>query len=82
MTSAPPEDQLDEAHFYDALTPYGSWVETAEYGRLWQPFHTVAVVNWAPYRSSGRWIYASDCGWTWHSDYTWGWAPFHYGRWV
>lgn len=67
-------------YFYNTLSPYGSWVEVADYGLCWRP--TVAVVSpgWRPYSDRGRWIY-SDWGWYWQSDYSWGWAPFHYGRW-
>jgi hypothetical protein len=76
-TEPSPTDYTD---YYDALAPYGSWVDVAGYGRCWQP--TVVVVNrdWTPYFNCGRWVY-SDCGWYWMSDYSWGWAPFHYGRW-
>jgi len=65
---------------YDALQPYGSWVNVEGYGRCWQPAVVVANGNWAPYRDHGHWAY-TDTGWYWMSDYSWGWAPFHYGRW-
>jgi hypothetical protein len=67
-------------HFYNALAPYGEWMELPEFGWGWRP--TVAVVNtsWRPYVHGGRWIF-TDCGWYWNSFYSWGWAPFHYGRW-
>ena len=67
-------------HFYNALAPYGEWMELPEFGWCWRP--TVAVVNtsWRPYVHGGRWIF-TDCGWYWSSFYSWGWAPFHYGRW-
>jgi hypothetical protein len=63
--------------FYDALSPYGEWVQNREYGFVWIPH---AGRNFFPYATNGRWIY-TDYGWTWLSDYEWGWAPFHYGRW-
>jgi len=64
--------------FYDALTPYGEWVEHDYYGYIWQP---VGVDEyWKPYRD-GNWQY-SDEGWIWVSDEPWGWATYHYGRWV
>jgi len=71
---------VDYTDYYDALAPYGSWVDVEGYGRCWQP--TVVAVNhgWRPYFNCGRWVY-TDCGWYWMSDYSWGWAPFHYGRW-
>jgi hypothetical protein len=76
----PPTEVAADSSFYDALSPYGNWVNVAGYGPCWQP--TVVVVNpgWQPYYNCGRWIY-TDCGWYWVSDYSWGWAPFHYGRW-
>lgn len=63
--------------FTDALTPYGNWVVSASYGRVWAPrYH-----GFVPYSTGGHWLYSSY-GWTWASDYSWGWAPFHYGRWA
>ena len=79
--SAPPEPApTDYTDYYDALAPYGTWVDVKGAGRCWQP--TVVAVNhaWSPYFNCGRWVY-TDCGWYWKSDYSWGWAPFHYGRW-
>src|SRR5262249_51075152 len=75
-----PEPIADNSGFYDALAPYGTWVDVGGYGMCWQP--TVVAVNtaWQPYSDCGRWVY-TDCGWYWHSGYSWGWAPFHYGRW-
>ncbi len=66
--------------FYNALSPYGSWIHLDEFGWVWQP--TVAAVNahWRPYYDRGNWVY-TDAGWYWRSGYSWGWAPFHYGRW-
>ena len=68
------------ADYYDALAPYGTWVEVPAYGWCWQP--TVVVVNpaWQPYCNEGSWLW-TDNGWYWNSYYAWGWAPFHYGRW-
>lgn len=63
--------------FYDALSPYGEWVQNRQYGFVWIP-HVGG--NFFPYGTNGSWIY-TDYGWTWLSDYEWGWAPFHYGRW-
>ncbi len=67
-------------NFYDALTPYGTWVDVPAYGWCWQP--TVEAVNpsWQPYCDDGSWLW-TDNGWYWNSYYAWGWAPFHYGRW-
>jgi hypothetical protein len=78
--SPPPAADAGYSAFYDALAPYGTWVDVAGYGPCWQPMVVVANPTWRPYCDSGRWIY-SDCGWYWLSGYSWGWGPFHYGRW-
>ncbi len=65
--------------FYDALTPYGDWVNTNEYGYVWRPFFDNPQ-GFRPYSSGGTWA-NTEYGWTWVSDYPWGWATFHYGRW-
>jgi len=63
--------------FYQELSPYGTWINSPQYGYVWVPdvspgFH--------PYSTSGYWV-NTFYGWTWVSFYPWGWAPFHYGRW-
>jgi hypothetical protein len=63
--------------FYDELSPYGTWVDTPDYGYAWVPN---AGPGFVPYETDGYWVF-TDEGWTWVSDYSWGWAPFHYGRW-
>ena len=63
--------------FYDALSPYGQWVDYQNYGYVWVPD---VGSDFVPYSTSGYWV-LTDYGWTWVSDYEWGWAPFHYGRW-
>jgi hypothetical protein len=63
--------------FYDALSPYGQWVDYKSYGYVWIPD---VGSDFVPYSTSGYWV-LTDYGWTWVSDYEWGWAPFHYGRW-
>ena len=83
----PPYDTADYAttedanYFYNALAPYGSWVNLNGSGLCWQPTVCLANRDWRPYGDRGRWL-DSDCGWYWQSDYSWGWAPFHYGRWL
>src|SRR5262245_2017226 len=67
-------------HFYNQLSPYGTWVTLAGVGWCWQPHCCVLSRDWRPYCHGGHWVY-TDCGWYWKSDYSWGWAPFHYGRW-
>ncbi len=79
---APPDfaAEPDYAPFYDALSPYGSWVDVEGYGPCWQPNAVVIDPSWQPYFDGGFWSY-TDCGWYWWSDYSWGWAPYHYGSW-
>ncbi len=64
--------------FYDSLSPYGSWIQTDQFGSVFQP--NVNDPNWAPY-TDGNWVYTND-DWTWNTDEPWGWATYHYGRWV
>src|SRR5205814_3952510 len=64
---APSPADASYAGFYDALAPYGSWVDVDGYGRCWQPTVEVADPNWQPYLDCGRWVY-TDCGWYWMSD--------------
>ena len=63
--------------FYDELSPYGSWINSPDYGYVWVPN---VEPGFSPYETNGYWILTDD-GWTWVSNYPWGWAPFHYGRW-
>lgn len=69
--------EVDMSVFFDSLSPYGNWVQTPDYGWVWQPRDIDQ--NWRPY-TAGHWAY-TEFGWTFVSDYDWGWAPFHYGRW-
>src|SRR5271170_1394963 len=64
--------------FYDQLGNQGTWVQTDDYGYVFQP--NVTDPQWAPY-TDGHWVY-TDVGWTWVSDEPWGWATYHYGRWA
>jgi hypothetical protein len=64
--------------FYDQLSDQGSWIQTDNYGYVFQP--NVSDPDWAPY-SDGHWVY-TDQGWTWASDESFGWATYHYGRWA
>ena len=70
-------DNLSFQVFYDALSPYGEWVDYPDLGYVWLPN---AGPDFVPYSTDGQWIY-TNYGWTWASNYEWGWAPFHYGRW-
>lgn len=64
--------------FYDQLGDQGTWIQTDDYGYVFQP--NVEDPNWAPY-TEGHWV-STDEGWTWVSDESWGWATYHYGRWA
>ena len=63
--------------FYNELSPYGTWVNSPDYGYVWMPN---VGPGFTPYSTNGYWV-LTDEGWTWVSNYSWGWAPFHYGRW-
>ena len=66
--------------FYDNLSPYGDWIEVADYGYCFQPSVAVSSTDWRPY-ADGYWAY-TDVGWTWVSYEDFGWATYHYGRWA
>ena len=75
--SASRPGDVSRPEFEQRLSPYGRWVETPEYGRVWVPGGLAAT--WRPY-TYGRWV-LTDWGWTWVSDEPFGWATYHYGRW-
>jgi hypothetical protein len=64
--------------FYDQLSQYGTWINTNQYGYVFQPRETDP--NWRPY-TYGHWV-NTDAGMTWVSDEPFGWATDHYGRWT
>ena len=68
------------ATFYRKLDPYGDWMETNDYGYVFQPRQAAQSRDWRPY-TNGHWVY-TDAGWTWISDEQFGWATYHYGRWI
>jgi hypothetical protein len=74
----PPAQPPGQAAFDQALSPYGRWVDTPDYGRVWIPASS-AQGDWQPY-TNGSWVY-TESGWAFASDVPWGWAVFHYGRW-
>jgi hypothetical protein len=78
---APAPGQYTTTFFYDALSPYGTWVSDPGYGWVWEPAAVRLNPYWRPYCDGGYWVW-TDHGWYWQSDYSWGWAPFHYGRWT
>jgi hypothetical protein len=67
------------SEFYEALEPYGRWLEHPRWRFVWSP--DVGDPEWRPY-SRGRWVFTDEHGWLWVSDEEWGWATYHYGRWV
>jgi len=64
--------------FHAGLDRYGRWVDTPEYGWVWQPMNVSS--RWQPYWD-GRWVWTT-AGWTWATEEPWGWATYHYGRWA
>jgi hypothetical protein len=77
-SGSPADDTVTFQTFYDALESQGTWIQTSDYGYVWQP--NVTDPDWAPY-TNGHWVYTDD-GWAWVTDEPWGWATYHYGRWV
>ncbi|MGA3243677.1 MAG: DUF6600 domain-containing protein [Bacteroidota bacterium] len=67
----------DAGSFYDALAPYGEWLEMDAGFYAWRPTHVRE--DWRPYMF-GHWDW-TDYGWYWVSDEPFGWAVYHYGRW-
>ena len=67
----------DADYFYNALSPYGEWLELDAGFYAWRPTHV--QYGWRPYLH-GRWAW-TDFGWYWISNEPFGWATFHYGRW-
>src|SRR5262249_20206761 len=58
--------------FESDLAPYGSWVDSGSYGRVWIPSATLVGYDFSPYSTGGHWV-LTEFGWTWVSDYSWGW---------
>ena len=83
QSATPPADALppgqapDQETFQQSLSPYGRWVDTAEYGRVWVPYESDP--DWQPY-TDGYWV-DTAWGWSFAPTVPWGWATFHYGRW-
>lgn len=76
--SEAPSGSVTYQSFYNALSPYGSWMDYPGYGEVWHPY---MGAGFRPYDTDGHWVY-TGLGWAWASDFSWGWAPFHYGRWL
>jgi hypothetical protein len=75
------DDSVTMDDLQQATEPYGDWLDTPEYGRVWRPDPQVVGDDFEPYLTNGRWISAEE-GWAFESAWVWGWATFHYGRWV
>jgi uncharacterized protein DUF6600 len=78
--SRPDSDSGSYSTFYRKLEPYGDWMETGDYGYVFQPRQAAQSRDWRPY-ANGHWIF-TDAGWTWISEEKFGWATYHYGRWT
>jgi hypothetical protein len=74
----PGDQDVSFQTFYDQLGDQGTWMQTDDYGYVFQP--NVTDPNWAPY-TDGHWV-STDEGWNWVSNESWGWATYHYGRWA
>src|SRR5207248_6250830 len=74
--SGPPGRAPSIQVFERDLAPYGRWVDTPEYGRVWIPSHVDS--DWRPYRD-GRWL-ATAWGCSFVCGGPWGWAVLYYGR--
>lgn len=82
----PPPAQQEQARseatpFYSTLQPYGTWIQVAPFGQVWQPTVLKTNRSWRPYCDGGRWTWQNNA-WQWQSEYEWGWAAFHHGRWM
>jgi hypothetical protein len=75
------DDPVTMDDLQQATQPYGEWLDTPEYGRVWQPDQGVVGDDFEPYLTNGRWV-SADEGWSFESAWVWGWATFHYGRWL
>jgi len=62
---------------FPVLNGYGSWIDLAAYGRVWQPGVTS---DWTPFMN-GEWEW-TDLGWMWETDEPFGWVVYHYGYWM
>ncbi|MDP1831021.1 MAG: FecR domain-containing protein [Geothrix sp.] len=64
-------------YYADELDDHGRWVNSGEYGWVWQP--SGVAEDWRPYYR-GRWAPYSS-GMTWVSDEPWAYVAYHHGRW-
>lgn len=71
------EENPNFALFYEALAPYGKWIDYGKYGPVWYP--AGVSDDWRPYLD-GRWVPTEE-GWVFETEEPWGWAAYHYGNW-
>jgi hypothetical protein len=64
-------------NMYDVMGQYGNWVNSAQFGRVWQPY---SAQGWRPYMY-GHWL-NTQYGPTWEGYEPWAWAGYHYGDWA
>jgi hypothetical protein len=64
-------------NFVDVMGQYGSWISSAQFGRVWQPY---SAQGWRPYLY-GHWL-NTQYGPTWEGYEPWAWAGYHYGDWA
>ncbi len=62
--------------YFSALDSYGTWMDVAGLGRVWQP---AEPYDWRPF-GDGQWVW-TDRGWMWMSDEPFAWVVYHYGYW-
>jgi hypothetical protein len=74
----PADPSVDFQTFHQALSPYGKWIYTTDYGWVWSP--DGVSQDWQPYQD-GEWVWTSY-GWTWSGNEAWAWGPYHYGNWA
>src|SRR3981189_1555203 len=61
------------------LNYYGSFMNVAGYGNVWQPYFIDAA--WSPFQDGG-WALYPGAGYLGGSGYPWGWMPYNYGNWA
>src|SRR6266852_2193421 len=61
------------------LNYYGSFMNVAGYGNVWQPYFIDA--GWSPFQDGG-WAFYPGAGYMGVSGYPWGWMPYNYGNWA
>ncbi|HEV3324551.1 MAG TPA: DUF6600 domain-containing protein, partial [Puia sp.] len=50
----PPAPEVSYQSFYDALSPYGQWINNPQYGYVWMPN---VGPDFKPYSTNGNWVY-------------------------